>query len=171
MGSPRAFARSISLRIRLARTGFLKNRKLVAKFRGNFGPLRSACEGKSSHRTKSNSVRTARLRRKGSRKPFGTVHYGGPSVNKLRISGWTCCGTFGMWAGCSDDERMNKDEHRAMREQLGLSQTEVANRLGVTKRTIQRREGGGTISKEDWNFILGLICGVLLTVLLLNLPL
>ena len=43
---------------------------------------------------------------------------------------------------------MNSDEHKALREKLGLTQDALAKRIGVTRRTIIYRENGGKITKQ-----------------------
>ena len=43
---------------------------------------------------------------------------------------------------------MTAAEYKAAREQLGLTQVELASRLGVSVRTIKHREGGRLITSE-----------------------
>lgn len=43
---------------------------------------------------------------------------------------------------------MTTEEYRKKRKQLGLTQTELAARLGVSVMTVKRRESGGIITKE-----------------------
>lgn len=43
---------------------------------------------------------------------------------------------------------MTADQYRNTRKQLGLTQTELAARLGVSVMTVKRRENGGTITHE-----------------------
>jgi DNA-binding XRE family transcriptional regulator len=44
---------------------------------------------------------------------------------------------------------MTPDEYKAHREKLGITQAELAARLGVTRKTINRREAGdATITTE-----------------------
>jgi DNA-binding XRE family transcriptional regulator len=43
---------------------------------------------------------------------------------------------------------MTAAEYKAEREWLGLTQTEIANRLGVSRDTIAKREAGRPINKE-----------------------
>ena len=43
---------------------------------------------------------------------------------------------------------MTPAEYKAAREKLGLTQVELASRLGVSVRTIKHREGGRLITSE-----------------------
>lgn len=44
---------------------------------------------------------------------------------------------------------MTPDEYKALREKLGLTQAGLAARLGVTRKTVNRREAGeATITTE-----------------------
>ena len=43
---------------------------------------------------------------------------------------------------------MTAAQYKAHREQLGLTQVELASRLGVSVRTIKHREGGRLITRE-----------------------
>ena len=43
---------------------------------------------------------------------------------------------------------MTPAEYKAAREQLGLTQVELADRLGVSVRTIKHRESGRLITRE-----------------------
>jgi DNA-binding XRE family transcriptional regulator len=43
---------------------------------------------------------------------------------------------------------MTSTDYKAIREKLGLTQAALAEKLGVTKRTIISRENGGTITHE-----------------------
>lgn len=43
---------------------------------------------------------------------------------------------------------MNAAEYKSIRERLGLTQADLAIRLGVTSRTIINRESGGKITEE-----------------------
>lgn len=43
---------------------------------------------------------------------------------------------------------MTAPEYKAQREKLGLTQAELASRLGVTRKTINARENGAKITEE-----------------------
>lgn len=43
---------------------------------------------------------------------------------------------------------MTPEQYREKRKQLGLTQVELAARLGVSEMTVKRRENGGIITKE-----------------------
>jgi len=43
---------------------------------------------------------------------------------------------------------MTSERYKRLRKRLGYTQEELAHRLGVTKRTIIKRENGGTITHE-----------------------
>ena len=51
---------------------------------------------------------------------------------------------------------MSSDEYRAIRESLGLTQDALAQRLGVSRRTVLNRESGRMITEEARLAILGL---------------
>lgn len=43
---------------------------------------------------------------------------------------------------------MSPEEYRSIRKKLGLTQAELAEKLGVSRRTIVKREGDKTITRE-----------------------
>ena len=44
---------------------------------------------------------------------------------------------------------MTSAEYKALREKLGLTQDELASRLGVTRKTVNLREKGAKITRES----------------------
>ena len=51
------------------------------------------------------------------------------------------------YALCIDADAMQKDQIKSFRESRGLSQKELADRLGVNQATVSRIENGATIPK------------------------